>query len=84
MWLNVVAQYVSEKVNSCIDKGEFPIDLKHADVVRVHYKKVKTDKTNCRSMSILLHFAKVYEKPMYKQIYQHFETLFSSTQCKYW
>ena len=46
-------------------------------------RKSKSTKTkNYRSISILSNFSKAYEKLMYKQIYQHFETLFFSSQCE--
>ena len=32
------------KLNYCIDKGEFPNDLKHADIVPVYKKNYKCEK----------------------------------------
>ena len=77
----MIAQFMAENFNSCIEKGEFPDVLKHADVVPVHKKKCKTEKTNYRPVSILPNFSKIYEKLMYKQLYQYFETILLPNQC---
>ena len=59
-------------------------DLKYADIVTVHKKKSKTNKTNHRPAGILSNFSKSYEKLKYKQLYQHVEAIFSSSQCGFW
>ena len=44
--------------NYCLEKGEFPYMLKHADVLLPHKKKEKTDKANYRPVSILPNLSK--------------------------
>ena len=46
----------------CIEEGEFPSELKHADIVPIHKKKDNSDKCNYRPLSILSNYSKVYEK----------------------
>ena len=75
----IITPFISENFNSCIDKDEFPNDLKHVNIVPVHKKKSKTNKTNYRPASILANFSELYEKLMYKQLYLHFATLLSSS-----
>ena len=77
---DIIAPFISENFNYCIDRGEFLNDLKHADIVLVHKKKSKTNKPNYMPLSILSNFSKLYEKLMYKQLYLHFETILSSSQ----
>ena len=33
---DIAAPFISENVNSCIEKGEFHNDLKHADIVPMY------------------------------------------------
>ena len=49
-------------INDCIEKGVFHDDLKLADVSLIFKKK------NYRSVSILRHMSKVFERILYKQI----------------
>ena len=67
--------------NYCIDKGEFPNDLKHADIVPVYKKNNKCEKENCRPASILSKFSKIYEKLMYNQLYDYFDNILFPSQC---
>ena len=41
-----------------LEKGVFPDDLKHGDVVTAHKKKDKSDKTNDRPVIVLPNFQK--------------------------
>ena len=58
---HIIAPFISENFNSCVDKGEFPNDLRHADIVPFYKKKSKTNK-NYMSVKILSNFFKLYEK----------------------
>ena len=42
---DLIAEFIAENFNSCIDEGEFPSEFKHADIVPVHKKKDKSDKS---------------------------------------
>ena len=68
----MIATFMTENFNSCIDKGEFLSELKHVDIVPIHKKKDKSDKSNYKPVSILSNYSKVYEKLMYNQLYQYF------------
>ena len=63
---------------SCAD---FPTSMKYANVIPIHKEDDKTDKENYRPIGILPNLSKVYERLMYKQIYSHFDRLFSKIQC---
>ena len=45
----IIAPFIYENFNSRIVLGELPNDLKYVDIVPVHRKKSKTNKTNYRS-----------------------------------
>ena len=62
--------------NCCLGKGV----LKHAGVEPVHKKKIKSDEVSCRSVSILTNLPKIYEKLMYQQLYEHFNSILSPKQ----
>ena len=62
----------------------FPTSMKYVDVILIHKKDDETDKENYRPISILPNLSKVYQRPMYKQIYPYFDTLFFQFQCGLW
>ena len=64
----------------CIDKGEFPNDLKHADIVPRYKKNNKCEKENYRPVSILSNLSKIYEKLMYNQLHEYFENILFQSQ----
>ena len=41
---DVFVDFIGKGFNNCVDKGVFPDDLKHADVIPIHKKKDKSDK----------------------------------------
>ena len=38
---DIFAKFISNNFNHCVDEGEFPYELKHAEVIPVHKKKGK-------------------------------------------
>ena len=78
---DISAKYIYKHFNYCIDNGEFPNKLKHAELVPVHKKNCKREKENYRPVSILSGFSKVYKKIFYSQLYNYFESIFFSSQC---
>ena len=50
-------------------------------VIPVHKKEIKSDKVNYRPVSILPSLSKTYEKLMYQQLYEHFNSILSPNQC---
>ena len=59
---DILAKLIQKHFNYCIDRGELPNELKHAELVPVHKKNCRQDKENYRPVSILSNFPKVYEK----------------------
>ena len=55
---DIFAGFIAKDFNNCVDKGLFPVDLKHA-VTPVHKKKDKSDKTDYRPLSILTSISKI-------------------------
>ena len=46
--------------------------------------KGKSDKSNCRPISILSNYSKVYEKLIYNQLlYQYFKNILFPSQCEF-
>ena len=67
--------------NYYIDKGEFPNDLKHTDIVPVYKKNDKCEKENYKPVSILSNLSKIYEKLMYNQLYDYLDNMIFPRQC---
>ena len=80
---NIFAYFITDHFNYCIACGEFPDELKHADVIPVHKKNEKCDMLNYRSMSILTNISKIYEKLMYNQLSKYFDSLLAINQCRF-
>ena len=55
----------------------FPEQLILADVKPVFKKNVRTDKENYIPVSILSSISKIFEKCLYKQLYDYFDVSFS-------
>ena len=55
--------------------------LKWVDVKSVFKKNSRTDKENYRPVSILPNISKIYERCLYKQLYDYFDVIFSRNQC---
>ena len=68
-------------LNRSIDDGEFPNNLKLADITPVHKKDDRTDKTNYRPVSILPAISKIYERIIFYQIDKFMDNKISKHQC---
>ena len=77
---NIFSNLIYKQFNYCIDNGEFPNDLKHADIVPVYKKNSKCEKENYRHVSTLSNLSKIYEKLMYNQLYDYFNNILFSSQ----
>ena len=80
MKISVISKFISNHFNHCIDEGEYPYELKHANVIPLHKKKGKCVKENYRPVSILTNISKVYEKLLYNQPYSYFDNMPSLNQ----
>ena len=78
---DIFANFITDHFNYCIAYGEFPDELKHADIIPVHKKNEKCDKTNYRPVSILTNISKIYEKLLYNQLPKYFDSLLATNQC---
>ena len=78
---DIFANFICLHLNYCIDTGEFPQKFKNADIIRVHKKNEKSDKTNYRLVSILPNLSKIYEKLIYDQLYDYFDKILLPSQC---
>ena len=77
---DIFAKFISNHFNHFIDEGEYPYELKHANVIPLHKKKGKCVKENYRPVSILTNISKVYEKLLYNQPYSYFDNMPSLNQ----
>ena len=78
---DIFANFITDYFNYCIAYGEFPDQLKHADVIPVHKKNEKCSKTNYRLVSILTNVSKIYDKLLYNQLSKYFDNLLATNQC---
>ena len=74
------ANFICLHFNYCIDIGEFPQEFKNANIIPVHKKKEKSDKTNYRPVSILPNLSQIYEKLLYNQLYDYFDKILLPSQ----
>ena len=65
---DIFANFIMDHFNYCIANDEFPGELIHTDVIPVHEKNEKCDKTNYKPVSILTNISKLYEKLLYDQL----------------
>ena len=65
---DIFSNFIYKHFNYCIDKGEFPNDMKHVDIIPIHEKKTTSEKENYLPVSILLNVSKIYEKLRYNQL----------------
>ena len=79
---DLIAKFIGENFNSCINEGKFLSELKHADIVPIHKKKDKNDKSNYRPLSILSNYSKLYEKLIHYQLYRYFKNILFPNQCE--
>ena len=78
---DIFGNFICENFNYCLKKGEFQCFVKHTDVIPVHEKEIKSDKVNYRPVGILPNLSKIYEKLMYQQLHEHFNSILSPKQC---
>jgi hypothetical protein len=58
--------------NRVLFEGVIPDRLKYATIIPVFKKGDRKDLSNCRPISILTSFNKIFEKVMYRRLVQHF------------
>ena len=80
---DIFANFITDHFNYCTAYGEFRDELKYADIIPVHKKNEKCDKTNYRPVSILTNISKIYEKLMYSQLSKYVDSLLATNQCRF-
>ncbi len=60
-------------INQMLNTGIFPDKLKVAKIISIHKKDDKTLFTNYRPISLLPAISKIFEKVIFKQLYQFFQ-----------
>ena len=59
----------------------FPSEMKQADITPIFENDNSTKKKNYRPISVLPSKSKIFERIMYKQIYNHMKSLLSPMLC---
>ena len=77
---NIFVNFICFYFKYCIYIGELAQVLKHADITPVHKKKEKSEKTNDRYVIIFPNLSKIYEKLIYNQLYDYFDTILFPSQ----
>lgn len=70
--IEILAPYLADIFNECIDHGIFPDLMKHSKVVPLFKAGDKQDPSNYRPVSILPVLSKVFEKIILNQMLSHF------------
>ena len=79
--LNVYTKELIIIINNCVKNDLFLNELKLADVSPVFKKDDELNKENYRSVSMLSHMSKVFERIFYKQIDRFMTSKFSPFLC---
>ena len=79
--VDVITSILREDINVNIEKGNFPVNLKNADITPIFKTFERVLKNNYRAVSILPTLSKICEKIFYKQIYGCFDKIFSKYLC---
>ena len=79
---DIFGDFIFSNFNCYINTSSYPSLLKRADITPVHKKDSKSEKNNYRPVSILSNISKVYERIIFKQMSEFFESsFFSKYQC---
>ena len=74
--MGIVSYFLYHNLNNSLSCSTFPTVVKYTEVIPIHKRNEKTDEKNYCPISILPNLSKVYERPMYKQIYVYLHTKF--------
>lgn len=83
MGLEEIGAFYSSMFNMCIEKCQFPCDLKRADINPVYKKDDNLDKNNYRSVNVLVVISKVFERIIACQILEFMEKLLHDSLSAY-
>ena len=71
---NKVSPVLASLINNSLVLGKFPTKLKFANVIPLHKSGTKQCVNNYRPISLLSTYSKIYEKVVYGQLMEYFET----------
>ena len=75
--------FIFSNLNCFINTSSYPSLLKRTDITPGHKKDPESAKNNYRPVSILSNISKLYERIMFKQMSEYFESsFFSKCQCE--
>ena len=77
----ITAETLQQLFNQAVNTGEFPINLKNADVTPVFKNNNPLSKENSRSVSVLPIISKVFKKLMQNKINLHIKSFLSPYLC---
>ena len=75
---DIFGDFVVSNLNCCFNTSSYPSLLKRADITPVHKKDSKSAKNNHRPVSILSNISNLYERIMFNQMSEYFESSFFS------
>ena len=78
---DLIAYFILHNFNNALSSSEYPASLKYAYITSIFKEDDKTDKTNCRPISILPNLSKIYERFMQNQMYPCLNQIYSRYQC---
>ena len=78
---DICAPILNKVYSDSINKGNFPTDLKYADITPGHKKGDTNIKDNYRPVSILPTVSKIFERNMYRDIGSYMEIFLSPYLC---
>ena len=77
---DIFSDILFKEFNKSLEICKFPSCLKMANVTPVNKKGNRSDKENCRRVSILPNLSKIFERCLCKQISTYFEDIYSKYQ----
>jgi len=81
--INTCSSSLQKLFNNCLLTGEFPVELKWADITPIFKKGDPTLSSNYRPISVLPLISKIFERLMQNQLIQYFDDFLSPYLCGY-
>ena len=79
---DIFGDFIFSNLNCCINTSSYPSLLKRADITPIHKKDSGSAKNNYISVTISSNISNLYERIMFKQTTEYFESsFFSKYQC---
>ena len=72
-YISKLAPVITILINDCIKKNDFPDILKTSKIIPIFKNGNATNVDNYRGISILIVFAKIFEKIIFKELRNHFD-----------